>query len=157
MKNEKEIVRIVNLFSDTIFKVALSNMQNKSTAEDILQNTLLKYMQCDKNFESDEHIKAWLIRVTINECKMIHRSFWKKKRIPLEDIYTFEVEDQQELFFAVMSLPKKYRLVIHLYYYEGYSIKEIGEMIGQKENTIASWLHRGRKMLKEKLEVEYEA
>lgn len=155
--SENEIIHVINDYSDTVFKVALSHTQCKTTAEDIVQSTFLKYMECKKEFVDDEHIKAWLIRVTINECKMFHRSFWKSKRIPLEDIYSFELTEHHDIFYSVMNLPTKYRIVIHLYYYEGYSIKEIGKLINQKECTIASWLHRARKLLKDNMEVNYES
>ncbi|WP_461207020.1 sigma-70 family RNA polymerase sigma factor [Clostridium sp. DL1XJH146] len=155
VRTETEIIKIIEQYSDTIYKIALSYTRCKATAEDILQETLLKYIQCQKVFEDSEHIKAWLIRVAINECKKFHRLFWNSKRIPLEDIYSFEVSERHEIFYAVMDLPPKYRIVIHLFYYEEYSVKEISKILNQKENTVLSKLHRARKMLKVDMEDEF--
>lgn len=156
LRSEEEVVYVIETYSNTIFKVALTHTQNRATAEDIVQSTFMKFMECEIDFESEEHIKAWLLKVSINESKMFHRLFWNRMRIPLEDVYSFELEEQHDVFYEVMKLPSKFRLVIHLYYYEGYSIKDISGILYQKENTIASWLHRARKRLKEDLEANYE-
>lgn len=156
VRTEADTVNIIEQYSDTLYKIALSYTRCQATAEDILQTTFLKYMQCQLVFKSTEHTKAWLIRVVINECKRFYRLFWNAKRIPLEDIYSFETPERHEIFYAVMKLPQKYRVVIHLFYYEGLSVKEISKILNKKENTILSWLHRARKILKENMEVEYE-
>ncbi|MDF2951961.1 MAG: polymerase subfamily sigma factor [Anaerocolumna sp.] len=156
VRTEQDTIMTIEQYSDTLYKIALSYTRCKATAEDILQDTYLKYMQCPLEFESSEHKKAWLIRVLINECKKFYRLFWNSKRIPLEDIYTFESPEYHEIFYAVMDLTPKYRIVIHLYYYEEYSVKEISKILRVKENTILSRLHRARRMLKEDMEVAYE-
>ena len=155
-RTEAETVAVIEQYSDTLYKIALSYTRCPATAEDILQDTFLKYMQCQIEFENEEHTKAWLIRVVINESKKFYRLFWNSKRIPLEDIYSFEIPERHDIFYAVMNLPKKYRIAIHLFYYEELSVKEISEVLKQKENTVLSWLHRARKMLKRDMEVEYE-
>ena len=155
VKSDKEIIEMINRFSRSIFVVALSYTKCKATAEDIVQDTFMKYMQCEKNFNDDEHVKAWLIRVAINESKKFHRLFWNSKRMPLEDVYTVEDKQDCEVFWSVMNLPTKYRVVIHLHYYEGYSVKEIGEILALNQNTVLSRMHRARKMLKCDLEVNY--
>jgi RNA polymerase sigma-70 factor, ECF subfamily len=155
-KTHDNINKTIEQYSDTIFKVALSYIKDKVTAEDILQDVLIKYMTDPTDFNSDEHKKAWLIRVTINECKKFYRSLWNKRKIPLEDIYSFNEPEKQDVFYAVMELPTKYRLIIHLYYYEGMSIIEISNALNMNENTVRSRLYRGRKILKNILEVEYE-
>ncbi len=161
MKNEsvrtdKDIVETINQYSNSLFKVALSYTQDKATAEDVVQDVLIKYITEAKEFTSEEHKKAWLLRVTINECKKLFRSKWSTRKVTLEDIYTFEEPDKHEVFYAVMDLPVNYRVVIHLYYYENMAVRDIGNILKLNENTVTSRLHRGRKLLKKVLEVEYE-
>jgi RNA polymerase sigma-70 factor (ECF subfamily) len=156
VRTQADITEIIDRYSDTIFKVALSYLKDKATAEDILQDVLIKYMTNATEFQGEEHKKAWLIRVTINECKKFFRSIWNARRIPLEDIYSFEEPEKNAVFYAVMELPVKYRIIIHLFYYEDMSVKEISNILKLNENSIRSTLHRGRNMLKKVLEVEYE-
>jgi RNA polymerase sigma-70 factor (ECF subfamily) len=156
MRTRDDIDATINTYSDTIYKIAFSYTKEKAIAEDILQDVLIKYMTDSTSFHGAEHKKAWLIRVTINECKRFYRTIWNNRRISLEDIYPFQDSEKHEVFYAVMDLPQKYRLVIHLYYYEELSTKEISSALNIKECTIRSLLFRGRKMLKSILEVEYE-
>lgn len=155
-RTESDILQTIEQYSDSLYKIAFSYTRCKATAEDILQDIYLKYMKCEINFENDMHKKAWLIRVAINECKKFYRLFWNSKRMPLEDIYTFETPERHEIFYSVVKLPQKYRIVIHLFYYEELPVKEISKILSINENTILSRLHRGRKMLKEKSEGQYE-
>lgn len=155
-RTEDDIDNTIKSYSNTVFKVALSYTRDNSVSEDILQNVLIKYMIDSTCFYGEDHKKAWLIHVTINECKKFFRTNWNIKRISLEDIYPFCEPEKHEVFYAVMDLPKKYRLVIHLYYYEELSVKEISNALKINENTIMSLLYRGRKILKNILEVEYE-
>ncbi len=156
MRTHENINHTIEIYSDTIYKVALSYTKNKDTAEDILQDVLIKYMTDSTDFESEVHKKAWLIRVTINECNKFYRSIWNSRKITLEDIYPFHEPDKHDVFYAVMELPTKYRLLIHLFYYEELSVTQIGTILNLNENTVRSRLHRGRKILKTILEVEYE-
>lgn len=155
-RTQEEIIQTISQYKETIFKVAVSYTRNKTISEDILQDVLIKYMTDSTDFQEEEHKKAWLIRVTINECKKFCRSLWNVKKIPLEDIYPFNDPEKHTVFYAIMELPPKYRLVIHLYYYENMSINEISKSINIKENTVMSLLHRGRKLLRNVLEDEYE-
>jgi RNA polymerase sigma-70 factor (ECF subfamily) len=136
IRSKTETLSVIEQYSDTLYKIALSYTRCPATAEDIIQDTFLKFMQSSQIFENEEHIKAWLIRVVINECKKFHRLFWNSRRIPLEDIYSFELPEHHEIFYSVMNLPEKYRIVIHLYYYEELSVKEISKILSQKENTV---------------------
>ncbi len=156
VRNRDDIDRTIEEYSNTIYKIAFSYTKDKSISEDILQDVLIKYMTDSTFFYEEEYKKAWLIRVTINECKKFFRSIWNSKRIPLEDIYPFHDPEKHDVFYAVMNLPKKYRIIVHLYYYEGLSIKEISSALDMNENTIMSLLYRGRKILKNIMEVEYE-
>lgn len=147
---------IVEKYFDTVYRLALSQTQDSHRADDVLQDVFIKYINSDKEFESEEHIKAWLIRVTINCCKSTFTNSWVKKTVPLTDDITFEIPEQEDIYYAVAKLPKKYRAVIHLFYFEELSIKEISQYLKVKESTIKSQLHRGREMLKEILKGSYE-
>lgn len=155
VRAQNEVEEIIEQYSNMIFKIAISYTKDKTTSEDILQDVLIKYMTAKIEFHDEEHTKAWLIRVTINECKQLFRSIWNIRRLPLEDIYSFEDPEKHEVFYAVMDLPTKYRVIVHLYYYEEMSVKEIGRVMKLNLNTITSRLHRGRQMLKKRLEEEY--
>ena len=110
----------------------------------------------DKAFESEEHIKAWLIRVTINCSKSSFTNSWEKKTVALTEDIPFEMPEEEEVYKVVGQLPKKYRAVIHLFYYEDLSVKEIARYLNSKESTIKSQLHRGRELLKNMLKGRYE-
>ncbi len=148
---------IVKKYADDIFRVALSYCKNRQDAEDVLQTVFLKLLQADLKFENEEHTKRWLIRVTVNYCKDLNKSFWKRRIVELQDAMNsatvdFSSNEKSELYEAVMSLPQKYRIVTHLFYYEDYSIKEIAETINVKETTVQTRLMRARMKLREKLE-----
>ena len=143
-------------YRDNLFAAAFSVCKNPYDAEDIVQETFLQYHTADKQFESEQHIRAWLLRVAINRAKNVNLSFWRRKSVPLEEYaqtLAFEAQEESELFHAVMALPEKYRVVIHLYYYEDCSTAEIAELLRLKVNTVRVRLHRGRELLKENQEV----
>ena len=120
----------------------------------MVQEVFYKLYKSNKDFESEDHLRNWLIRVAINECKRVTLSSWFKKKEPLEDYaktLVWNDPEESEVFLAVMNLPKKYRTVIHLYYYENYSIKEIAGLLGMSSTAVSTQLLRGRKKLKEKL------
>lgn len=155
--NRSEFINAVEMYSDDVFRIALSYCNNKSDAEDITQNTFLKLLQSDESFESVEHIKKWLLRVAINNCKDIKKSFWQKNILPLDDLTETEgaadfTQNDYDLYNAVTKLQSKYRIVVHLFYYEDYPIKEISELLGIKETTVQTRLMRARRKLKELLE-----
>ena len=146
---------LVERYKDHIFSVSFNICKNPQDAEDIVQETFLRYMKTDKEFNDEEHIKAWLIRVAINQSKNMILSFWRRNRMDLMDYMQeldFETQEDSRIFEAVMKLPGKYRIVLHLFYYEDYGIKEISRILKLKENTIKSQLARGRKLLKEELQ-----
>lgn len=149
-----EYGRIAETYIDTVYRVALSNCKNSADAQDVVQNTFVKLLKSDIDFKDDEHIKRWLIKVTVNECRSMWRSFWRRNVDYIEEIVKepeFDTEEKSELYYAVMELPQKYRSVVHLYYYEDYSVKEISEILDIKETTIQTRLMRARKMLKQQL------
>lgn len=151
---DAEYIRIVHQYLDTVYRVALSGCKNPQDAEDIVQCTFLKLLERNPEFKDEEHIRKWLIRVTINETNSLWRSSWRKKVISLEETQTepeFSEPEYNELFHAVQKLSSKYRKVIYLYYYEGYSIKEIAELLHISETAIQTRLMRAREKLRQQL------
>lgn len=128
-------------------------MKNKSDADDIFQEVFLRLVQNTHKLHSEEHAKAWLIRVTINCCKQHFLSSWNKKTTGFDEmVLPAEIDTgERELYDAVMRLGESHRTVIHLFYYEGYSIAEISSITGEKENTVKSQLRRARLVLREQL------
>ena len=139
---------------DRVFRAAVAIMGDKADAEDVVQDVFLKLFEKQPDFESLEHETAWLIRVAVNLCKSRLRLHRRKKTVPLLDIYPAENDRQHDLMQTVLSLPAKYRAIIHLFYYEGYSTKEIAEITEQKEAAVRQQLTRARHMLKDFLEGE---
>ncbi len=151
---EEHFTQIVHKYSDSIFRIAFNFCRNRADSDDIVQNVLLKYYKCNKSFESEEHIRNWLIRVAVNESKKLLVSPFKKKIVPFEEIQekiVFDKQEESDLYYAVMELGAKYRVVVYMYYYEDYSVKEISEFLGVNESTIQTRLMRARGKLREKL------
>ncbi len=154
MKNEAEANRAVTLYADMVRRICFMYLKNYEDVEDVFQEVFLKYILYEKIFESDAHEKAWLIRVAINACKDILRNPFHKKICSIEDIdlEPFYIQETEgELLSCIFCLPSKYRDVLYLFYYEGYSAVEIAEIMHKKVNTIYTWLDRARKALKEQL------
>lgn len=117
-------------YGDRIFSAAFSICRNRADADDVVQSTLIRYYSFSKDFESEAHLKAWLLRVAMNRAKDIASSFWRRNTAGWEDYMdelAFEEPEDGRLFEAVMRLPEKYRTVIHLFYYEGYAVQEIAD------------------------------
>jgi RNA polymerase sigma-70 factor (ECF subfamily) len=145
-------------YQENIFRAALSVSKRPGDAEDAVQDAFVQYLRSDRDFESEEHIKACLIRTAINRAKNTVVSFWNRNRIAWEEYMAdipFEEDKDQILVEAVMELPAKYRIVIHLFYYEDYSVSEIGEILNVSQSAIKNRLLRARKMLKEKLKEDW--
>ena len=146
-------------YRDRLFAAAFHICRNAADADDVVQETLLRYHKTDMEFASEEHLKAWLLRVAINQAKNVNRSFFRHRIVPLEDYMetlTFDSGDSENLFLEVMRLPEKYRIVIHLYYYEEYSVRQISQILGITDSNTKIRLARGRAMLKEKLQEEWD-
>ena len=138
-------------YGEMVYRLALIQMKNRSEADDVFQEVFLKYiLHCDV-FENAEHEKAWFIRVTLNACKDFLKSLFRHRTVPL-DLISEEtgnvISVYSDILETVLSLPDKYKNVIYLHYYEGYTAKEIGRILNKKENTIYSLLSRGRELLK---------
>lgn len=154
MRTEAEAKRAVEEYADMIRRICFLHLKNRSDTEDISQNVFLKYLLYSGAFESPEHEKAWFIRVTINACRDWMKSLIRHPTAPLELISEEALavsDDHGEVLHTVLSLPAKYKDVIYLFYYEGYSAVEIGQILGKKENTVYSLMSRGRGFLKERL------
>lgn len=151
--NDK-ITETLEKYSDMVRRICFLYLKNNADVDDIFQEVFLKLLQRKTPFDSDEHEKAWLIRVTINKCKDVFKSFWHRNIDPIENTeIIFEEKTDKELMQIVLTLPKKYKDVIYLYYYEGYSVPEMSRLLDKKENTIYSHLHRAKELIKERLEV----
>ena len=138
-------------YSDMVYRLAFARVKNKYDADDILQEVFLRFIKCKDKVNNDEHVKALLIRITINCSKSMLSSSWVKRTEPL--IEHLSVSDPSfDTLDAVLRLPQKYRTVIHLHYYMGYSVDEIATILKSKPSTVKSQLHRARKMLKIDLE-----
>lgn len=141
-------------FFDMVYRLALCQTKQKQYAEDVTQEVFLRFFKTDKDFASEEHVKAWLLRVTVNCSKDIFLNTWFKKTAPLSEVKdeaVFDTDEKSDIYYAVLDLPQKYKSVIHLFYYEDYSVHEIAKCLGIKESTVKSQLHRGREILKNKL------
>lgn len=153
MLTEKEFCMYAEKYIDTVYRVAFSMLKNPQDADDITQDTFLKLYTSGKEFQSEGHVKNWLIKVTVNGCKNVFRSRWRTN-VNLDeyaDQLGFESREQSELFVAVNSLEQKYRIVVHLYYFEGYSTYEIAGILRTSENTVSTRLRRARGKLKQLL------
>lgn len=151
------ISSVVDKYSDMVYRAAYHALCDRGYAEDITQEVFLKLMQTLPDFESDEHEKAWLLRVTLNMCKTYNRKVYSHPTDELSDNLTkHERFGAGPVMEAVMELPEKYRTAVYLHYFEGYKISEICEMTGQNQNTVSSLLMRARKRLKTMLEEDFD-
>lgn len=145
----------INKYSDLVYKLAYCRTKNKYDAEDIFQDVFLQFVKYHQKFTSEEHIKAWLIRVTINCCNKYFLSLKNRPYELMPDDLVYLTPEESDVYQAVLSLQKKYRTVIHLFYYEELSIKQISDALGKKEGTIKSLLSRGRNLLKMELNDDF--
>lgn len=160
-----EVEIVAKKYLDSVYRVAINYSKNVQDAGDAVQNAFLKLIKTDMVFSDEEHIRRWLIKVTINECKSVWRKLNRHSISSLDELYDtgyelpaasqneyYMADCARELWDAVMHLPAKYSIVIHLYYYEGYSVDEISKMVGISKSNVQIRLMRGRTKLKESLE-----
>lgn len=159
----REYEKIVTKYMDTVYRIAISHTKDAQDADDVVQQTFVKLLTKHVNFTDEEHLKRWLIRVCINECNSLFSSFWRKNvnlfdnNLQGENVETksyepsFTMQEDSDLYEAVKMLPAKCRIVVYLFYYEGYSTKEIADIIKVREATVRTRLVRARKLLKEVL------
>ena len=150
-KNEDFIV-VYNKYVDTVYPVSYIYYKNKSDTEDAVQTTFIKLLETDKTFNDLEHIKAWLIVTASNICKNSLKH-WYRRLISLSSIED-ELESKENfsnLLESVLKLPTKYKIIIYMYYYEGYNTREIAKLLNKNESTIRTYLKKGRELLKDNL------
>lgn len=151
---EETFGRAVRTYGDTVYRVALHALKNPADAEDVMQTVMLRLLESGRDFESEEHLKHWILRVAVNESRKVLRSFWRRTSVPLEewrDGPAPEDREKRELFRAVMGLETKYRLTVYLYYYEGCTVAEVAAALGANPSTVQTWLLRARKRLRREL------
>lgn len=150
-----EIEEAIERYADTVYRLAVLHTGSRFEADDIFQEVFLKLFRHRESIQNEEHLKAWLIRVTVNQCKSAATGIWNKRKVSLDAVAELAAEPAQqehpEVYEAVMALPEKYRQTIHLFYYEELSIKEISQILKRNEATVKTHLARGRKMLADRL------
>lgn len=154
MRSEAEINRAVDEYSDIIRRLCMLHLKNYADTEDIFQTVFLKYALSSVEFENKEHEKAWLIRVTINACKDLLKSFFRKRTVSIDQLIEQPAplpQDHRDVLEAVLSLPKKYKDVVYLYFYEGYTAPQISKILEKNVNAVYTLLTRSKKILKTKL------
>lgn len=157
MRSEQEVISAIDRYGDTVRRLCLLYLKNYADTEDIFQTVFLKYALRSAAFSSPEHEKAWFIRVTINGCKDILKSLFYAKTASLEEALCLPApvpEEHRAVLERVLALPQKYKEVIFLHYYEGYSAPEIGRILRKNTNTVYTLLSRGRELLRLQLEKE---
>ena len=154
MRSEQETAQAIELHADTVRRLCLIHLKNQADSEDVFQNVFLKYALSSAVFENEEHEKAWFIRVTINACRDLLRSFFRSRTVPLDDLIDLPAQappDTREVLDAVLALPEKYRDPVYLHYYEGYTAPDIGRILHKNVNTVYSLLARAKNLLRESL------
>ena len=154
MRGEQEVNRALERYADTVRRLCMIHLKNHADTEDIFQNVFLKYVLREEPFESEEHEKAWFIRVTINACRDLLRSLLRTRTVSLEEVLEQPAPippDHREVLEAVLALPTQYRQVVYLHYYEGYTAPQIAGILGKNVNTVYTLLTRSRQQLREKL------
>lgn len=140
--------KVIEACSDMVYRLAYARTGSKQDADDVYQEVFLRYLKKRPRFESEEHRKAWMLRVTINCTNSFLSSRWRKNRTELPEDLPFMDRRQQDLHMELQRLPVKYRDVIHLFYYEELSVEEIGRALRRKPSTVRTQLTRAREMLR---------
>lgn len=166
MSKEEQITAqsAIDRYADMVYRLALAQMKNTTDADDLFQEVFVRLVRHVQDLESWEHVKAWLIRVTINCAKKYYEQYWNRNVDYMEEPErvadageAYELPEEHPVWEAVQKLPPKYRLVVHLYYYEELTIAEIARLTDQKESTVKSQMYRAREMLKDILGKEWES
>ncbi len=154
MRCEQEVNRAIERYADMVRRLCTIHLKNYHDTQDIFQTVFLKYALSSAVFENEEHEKAWIVRVTINACKDLLKSFFRTHVISLEELTGLEAtlpENHADVLEAVLSLPPKYKDVVYLHFYEGYTAPEIGNILGKNVNTVYTYLTRSKNILRKKL------
>ena len=153
MMTEQQFTDAVARYLDMVYRIALNWFRNPADAEDAAQNAMLRLWRTDTEFQGEDHLRHWLVRVTLNECKRMSAHPWRRRTVPLDQCPepVFSDPARQTLYQEVMELPVKYRVPLYLYYYEGYKVDEVGELLGLNASTVQTRLARARAKLKTQL------
>jgi len=147
------IAAVLQKYSDMVYRICFIYLGNRPEVDDVFQEVFIKLCHKQISFTSEEHEKAWLIRVTINQCKDVVKGFWWRKIDLTENIeLPMHDSDERDVLLVVLSLPQKYKDVVYLHYYQEYTVPEIAKLTQRSENTVYSQLHRARGLIKRKLE-----
>lgn len=155
MKSEEEAGRAIEQYADMVRRICMIHLKNCEDSEDIFQTVFLKYVLRSEPFDSPEHEKAWIIRVTVNACRDLIKSFFRSRTVSLDQLIEKPQdmpEDHSDILEAVLELPARFRDVVYLHYYEGYTAPEIGRILKKNPNTVYTLLARARQLLKTRLE-----
>lgn len=152
----KYVEEIIEKYADMVYRLALSRTRDIDSSEEVFQEVFYRLSKNVPDFQNEEHKKAWLIKVTINCSKTLLTNKWKKQAGELPENIPAEEHEIQEVYDAVLKLPKKYRTVIHLFYYEDLPVKDIANILNSNENTVKTWLSRAREKLKTVLKGEFD-
>lgn len=153
--NSQELRTLVHDYRDSILRLAYAYLKNHHDAEDVAQDVFVAFLRSRPSFSDNAAKKSWLMTVTANKCKNVLNSAWKKRNVPLTEDLSYLPQKDFDVLSFVLSLDERYRIPIHLYYYEEYSIGEIAAIIGANPATVGTRLARGRKLLKNKLGEDY--
>lgn len=149
MGEETGLRQVMERYGDMVYRLALAQTHSSHDADDVFQEVFLRYLRAAPVFREEEHRKAWLLRVTVNCCKKLHGSFWRRHTVALSEALPAQNPEEGELLGLLEGLPPKYRAVLHLYYYEGYATEEIAAILGRSPGTVRSQLSRGRALLRD--------
>lgn len=148
---------VVRTYADMVYRLAFARTGNRSDADDIFQEVFLRYVKSPPVCETEEHRKAWLLRVTVNCAGKFHRSFWQRFTGPMEEEGTWTQQEDRDLSTQLKKLPEKYRMVLHLFYYEELPVEKIAALTGAKQSTVRTQLTRARRALKRIMEEDGDA
>ena len=155
-KDASDAAAFVRRYSGMILRLCFTYSLGRADAQDICQNVFLKLLQSDRRFDSEGDTRAFIIRVTINECKDVLKSGWRRRSVPLDELIEreapFLAAEDTGVLAAVQRLPVRYREAVYLYYYEGYNAEEIAAMVGAKPAAVRQRLARAREKLRKELE-----
>ena len=141
-------------YADLVYRLCFVRTKSRHDSDDLLQEVFLRYMKVWQSVESEEHAKALLIRISVNCTNSLLSSAWFRKTVPLDETLPDQETEPSAVLPAVLSLPLKYRTVIHLHYYQGYSVEEIASLLHTNPSTVKTRLHRARGLLKNTIKAE---
>ncbi|MDO4572593.1 MAG: RNA polymerase sigma factor [Clostridia bacterium] len=146
---------LFRVYGDMVYRLAFLRTGSAADADDVVQEVFLRCLKSPRQWRSAEHQKAWFLTVTLNCTKSLLTAAFRRHTVPERDDLAVEMEERSEVYGEVLKLPVRYRTVVHLFYYEGYKVSEIAQIMGAGEGTVKSWLFRARDMLRESLKGVY--